>query len=213
MSNNISFYVVTLNGLLDAINPCAIGVLLATIGVLFALGGSRKKILTFGFLYVLATYVTYLLIGLGILKAVHFFGIHNFFAWASAVFMIGMGVYQMNNSMCVIPKKMPKEATVLTGLILGVLVGLCEFPCSGGIYLATVGLIGLKNSFWQGLLLLLWYNFMFVFPLIVIYLIAYNEKVAKILAMMTGSYGEKARKISSWIMILLGLAIIVWLVI
>ncbi len=211
MSNEITFSVVTINGLIDSINPCAIGVLVATVAVLFALGNYQKQILRFGFFYILATYITYLLIGLGILKAVHLFGIHNFFGWASAVALIFMGLWQLKNSACIIPKNMPKEATILAGIIFGFLVGLCEFPCSGGIYLATVGFIGLRETFWSGLLLLMWYNLMFVLPLIALFLFSYNMKNAQMIADIVGKLGVKAKYFSAIAMILLGVGLIVWL--
>lgn len=211
MFDEITFSVVTLNGLIDSINPCAIGVLVATIAILFALGNYQKQILRFGFFYILATYVTYLLIGLGILKAVHMFGIHNFFGWASAIVLILMGAWQLKNSACIIPKNTPKEATILSGIIFGFLVGLCEFPCSGGIYLATVGYIGIQSTFWSGLWLLMWYNLMFVIPLIIIFAIGYNMKSAEFISKLVGKLGIKAKYFSAIAMILMGLALITWL--
>jgi cytochrome c biogenesis protein CcdA len=208
MSNEITFSVVTINGLIDSINPCAIGVLIATVAILFALGNYRNNILRFGFFYILSTYVTYLLIGLGILKAVHLFGIHNFFGWLSAIALILMGFWQLKFSACIIPKKMPKEATILSGIVLG----LCEFPCSGGIYLATIGFIGIQETFWSGLLLLLWYNLMFVLPLIVLFVIAYNERVAKTISVLVGKFGVKARYVSASAMLIIGVLMILWLI-
>lgn len=211
MSSNLSFSVVTVNGLIDSFNPCAIGVLVATISVLFALGNYRKNIAIFGFFYVFTTYITYLLIGLGLLKAMHLFGIHNFFAWASAFFLIAMGVYQWKRSMCIIPKNMPKEATMFAGILLGFLVGLCEFPCSGGVYMATIGFLGLQETFWSGLLLLMWYNLMFVLPLIILFVLAYNLEVAKVIANLVGTHSDRVRKSSAFAMIGMGLLLLLWL--
>ncbi|MCF7905658.1 hypothetical protein K9L63_00490 [Candidatus Gracilibacteria bacterium] len=211
MSDKISFSVVTINGLIDSINPCAIGVLVATVAILFALGNYRKQIVSFGFFYILTTFITYLLIGLGILQAVHMFGIHNFFGWLSAIVLILMGVFQLTRSACIVPKNMPREATMISGIILGFLVGLCEFPCSGGIYLATVGFIGLQETFWSGLWLLMWYNFLFVLPLIVLFFLAYNLKNAQWISRTVGKFGTKARYISASAMIIIGLFFLAWL--
>ncbi len=211
MSSEITFSVVTINGLIDSINPCAIGVLVATVAILFALGNYRKQILSFGFFYILTTFITYLLIGLGILKAVHMFGIHNFFGWLSAIVLIFMGIWQLTRSACIIPKNMPREATMGSGIILGFLVGLCEFPCSGGIYLATVGFIGLQETFWSGLGFLLWYNFLFVLPLILLFLFSYNLKNAQFISKLVGKFGTSARIFSASIMILAGLMFLLWL--
>ncbi len=212
MYDKITLSVVTINGLLDSINPCAIGVLVATVALLFVLGNYRKQILSFGFFYILTTYITYLLIGLGILQAVHMFGIHNFFGWVSAIVLILMGVLQLTRSACIVPKNMPREATMISGIILGFLVGLCEFPCSGGIYLATVGFIGLQETFWSGLGLLLWYNFLFVLPLIALFLFAYNLKNAECIARLVGKFGTRTRIISASAMILLGSGFLLWLI-
>ena len=211
MFNDITFSVVTTNGLIDSINPCAIGVLIATVAILFALGNYRKQILRFGFFYILTIYITYLLIGLGILKAVHLFGIHSFFGWFSAAVLILMGLWQLRHSACIIPKNTPKEATILGGIIFGFLVGLCEFPCSGGIYLATIGFIGLQETFWSGLSLLMWYNLMFVVPLIAIFALSYNIKAAKMISTLVGKFGVKARYFSAIAMISIGVLLIGWL--
>lgn len=212
MSDSVTFGVVTVNGLIDSINPCAIGVLAASVAILFALGNYRQNILRFGFFYILTTYVTYLLIGLGILKAVHLFGIHNFFGWASAFALIAMGVWQFKCSSCIIPKRTPKEATIIAGLVFGFLVGLCEFPCSGGVYLATIGFIGLRETFWSGLLLLLWYNFMFVLPLVLLFALACNLTVANAIRNIVGAFGAKARAASAAAMIAIGTLLLLWLV-
>lgn len=211
MFNSVTFSTVTFNGLIDSINPCAIGVLVATVAVLFALGNYREQIARFGFFYILTTYVTYLLIGLGILKAVHLFGIHNFFGWASAVALIVMGLYQLKNNACIVPKNMPKNATIWAGIVLGFLVGLCEFPCSGGVYLATIGFLGIRETFWSGLAYLLWYNLMFVLPLIALFFFAYHLKGAKLIAEFVGKYGNSARWVSAVAMLGIGGGMIVWL--
>lgn len=211
MLNDSSFWLVTTNGLIDAINPCAIGVLMATIAILFNLGNYRKQILRFGFFYILTTYVTYLLIGLGILKAVHLFGVHNFFGWLSAFALIGMGLIQLRRSCCIMPKKMPEHATVIAGIVFGFLVGLCEFPCSGGIYLATVGYLGIQETFWSGLGLLMWYNLMFIVPLMLVFVFAYNLKTARVISNFVGRFGVKTRYFSAYAMLGLGILFIVWL--
>lgn len=211
MSDKVTFSLITINGLIDSINPCAIGVLAASVAILFSFGNYRAHILRFGFFYILATYVTYLLIGLGILKAVHLFNIHNFFGWASAIALIFMGFWHLKKSACIIPKKTPKEATILAGITFGFLVGICEFPCSGGIYLATVGLIGIEETFWSGLLYLLWYNLMFVLPLIILFITAYNLTAARTISRVVGKLGAKARYVSCSAMIIIGVLLLVWL--
>jgi cytochrome c biogenesis protein CcdA len=64
---------------------------------------------------------------------------------------------------------------------MGVLVGLGEFPCSGSIYVGVLAMLSSGASFIEGLLYLLLYNLMFVLPLILILISAYNvDTLAKI---------------------------------
>ncbi|GFP39531.1 hypothetical protein HKBW3S47_01229, partial [Candidatus Hakubella thermalkaliphila] len=70
-----------------------------------------------------------------------------------------------------------QRATLPSSLALGVLVGLCTFPCSGGIYVAVIGLLASQKSYFQGLGYLLAYNVMFILPLIAILALASNRVV------------------------------------
>ncbi|MDP3725640.1 MAG: hypothetical protein Q8R36_00405, partial [bacterium] len=51
---------------IDAINPCAIGVLILMISVILASGGSRKRLVLLGFLYIFSIFVVYLAAGIGL---------------------------------------------------------------------------------------------------------------------------------------------------
>lgn len=176
-------YLVLINGLIDSFNPCAVGVLIFYLALLLSFQSRRTLLLSFGLFYILSIYATYFLIGLGILKTFHLFGLHNFFGFLAAILILLLGLYHLKEyflpnlyipiispflSRCRIPKIDPK-ISVLSAIILGFLVGICEFPCSGGIYLATVALLSVKETFLRGLLYLLLYNLMFVLPLIIIF--------------------------------------------
>ena len=52
---------------IDSINPCAIGVLILMVSVVLSGGGTLKRMLLLGSLYVFAIFVTYLLAGLGLI--------------------------------------------------------------------------------------------------------------------------------------------------
>jgi len=57
---------VVITAAVDSINPCAIGVLLLLISLMVAMH-TKKKMLIYGFAYIMAIYVTYFLAGLGLL--------------------------------------------------------------------------------------------------------------------------------------------------
>src|SRR3990167_5704924 len=52
--------------LIDSINPCAIGVLILLVSIMIAFK-TKKEMLFYGFIYVFAVFVTYILAGIGIL--------------------------------------------------------------------------------------------------------------------------------------------------
>lgn len=213
------------NGLIDSFNPCAIGVLILYISILLSTNSPRRFILTFGGFYILATFVTYFLIGLGILQVVHLFGVPHFFGWVAAVLVLFIGLYYIKDyylPALQIPVVSPflsrcrmvtwsKKLTIFSAFALGVLIGLCEFPCSGGIYLATVAMLSLKETFWQGVFYLVIYNTMFILPLVVIFILATNKRALARIKSWQSKTAGKAKLVSGTLMALLGILLLVWL--
>jgi len=76
-------------------------------------------------------------------------------------------------------KKRMTNITLVSVAVLGFLVGLCTFPCSGGIYIGILSLLAIQTTFMQGMAFLVIYNIMFVVPLIIILLVAGNKKVTE----------------------------------
>lgn len=179
--SNLFFLFVTVASLVDSVNPCAFSVLLLTVAFLFSLQKSRKFILLTGGAYVLGIFVAYLLIGLGILQALTFFGIPNFVSKIGATIVIVFGVTELLGHFFpsfpirfALPKSAhPKIARFIekgsfpSAFILGGFVALFEFPCTGGPYLMILGLLHDSATHLRGFGYLLWYNFVFVFPLLV----------------------------------------------
>lgn len=216
---------VLINGLIDSINPCAITVLLLFIGLMFSLQKSRQAILLMGFFYILSVYITYFLIGLGVLKIVHLFGVMHFMAYigVSALLLVGL----INLKDYFLPNFLPKinlrislgsrqlisewafKASIPAIMVVGILVGVTEFPCSGAIYFAVLGLLSIKTTFWQGFIYLLLYNVMFILPLVVIYLVASNRLVVEKMINFSESLGRKSQLIMGLIMLALVILILV----
>ncbi|NMB92484.1 MAG: hypothetical protein GYA31_02585 [Parcubacteria group bacterium] len=97
-------------------------------------------------------------------------------------------------------------------MILGFLVGLCEFPCSGGIYLATVALLSIKQTFFQGLIYLLLYNLMFVLPLILIFATMGNKKIFNWFEAIQDKNFGKIKLIMGIAMIISAIILFAWLI-
>ena len=215
------FPLVVVSALIDGINPCAFSVLLLTIAFLFNIGKLRSSVIKIGSTYIFGIFVAYLLIGLGILQALHFFNTPHFMAKVGALLLIALGVLSIINEL--FPKfpiklkiphfahhkmaQMMEKASLPTAFLLGALVGLCEFPCTGGPYLMILGLLHDQSTYLPGLGYLIFYNIIFVLPLVIILLISGNESVVT----KVQSWQQKDRKLMRWggglAMIILGMLI------
>ncbi len=217
---------VLVTGLLDGINPCAFAVILFLIAFLFTIKKTRASIFKMGVTYISAIYMVYFLIGLGILQAIHIFNVHHFMAIAGAYLIIILGTINLINYFFPsfpIKLKIPTaskstlenwihKATIPATLVLGILVGLCVFPCSGAIYVAIIGLLSVKAAYFQAIIYLLLYNIMFVLPLIAILLATSNKYATKKMSEWERSQSKKMYLLSGLIMVALGLIILIWFV-
>ncbi len=173
---------VAVAALIDSINPCAFSILILTIAFLFSLGKLRSSILEIGSAYILGIFLVYMLIGLGILQVLHIFDTPHFMAKVGASLLIVLGLINIINEFFPafpIKLKIPqaahhKIATLMekgslpSAFLLGGLVGVCEFPCTGGPYLMVLGLLHDQTTYAVGLGYLVLYNLIFILPLVII---------------------------------------------
>jgi cytochrome c biogenesis protein CcdA len=217
---------VIVTGLVDSVNPCAFAVILLLLAFLFTLRKSRSHILRLGFVYVGMIFLVYFAIGLGILQAVRFSDDPHFVARSGSWLLIGLGVINLiEYSFPNFPIKlhMPrfagartymliKQATLPTTMAAGLLVGLCTFPCSGGIYVSIITLLNAKTTLAWGVSYLALYNVLFVLPLILILLVVGNRMTAKSWARWER---EQALNIRLWyglIMVALGAIMLLYVI-
>ncbi len=181
---------------IDAINPCAIGVLILMISVILSSGKSVKRLLWLGSLYVMAVMGVYLLAGLGlmyflssiplivteslslivasILIIVAIFEIKDFFWYGEGFSFSISGV----NAARI--KAYAQNISAPGVIFLGAFVSAVELPCTGAPYLAIITLLSQYFDFTAFLLLVL-YNIIFVSPLIIVLLlVAGGMQVEKI---------------------------------
>lgn len=177
------------SAVLDSVHPCSFSILLITIAFLFGIQVSRKKILQLGGTYIAGIFMAYFLIGLGILKVLHLFNTPHFMGRLGATILIIFGVVNLLNRF--FPKipiklKIPGVAHgVMVKLMdrasfpavfgLGLLVGICQFPCMGGPYLMVIGLLRDQVTYFSGFNYLLLYNFILIIPLVVVLFISANK--------------------------------------
>ncbi len=213
--------IITTAALIDSINPCAFSILLLTIAFLFTLGRSHLNILKIGLLYILGIFIVYILIGLGILQTLQIFNIPNFMGKFGASLLIIWGAIELLGAIfpnfpikLKIPQGSHKTMALLmekgsapTAFLLGGFVGLCEFPCTGGPYLMILGLLHDQANFWKGMIYLIYYNLVFILPLIIILIIASNKTLLEKVQNWKSTNIKKMRFASSLAMIILGVVI------
>lgn len=215
---------VILTGLLDSVNPCAFAVILLLIAFLFTIRQSRSRVVQLGLVYIGMIFLVYFAIGLGLLRAVRLSDDPHFVARTGSWLLIGLG--GINLAEYFFPRfpiklHMPsaagrktndwlRQATVPATVGVGLLVGLCTFPCSGGIYVSIITLLNAKTTLGWGVGYLALYNVLFVLPLLVILAAAGNRITAKRWAAWER---EHARRIRLWyglVMVALGASMLLW---
>ena len=219
----MSISLVTIAAVIDSVNFCAFSVLILTIAFLFNAGKTRTNIIKIGGVYIAGIFLIYVSIGLGIMRALNFFNVPHFMGKIGAAILILAGAISiLNEFFPAFPIKLkipafikPKMAILIekgsipAAFFLGVLVGLYEFPCTGGPYLMILGLLHDQATFAKGLVYLIYYNLVFVSPLVIALLIASNKTL---LAKMQSWKEDGNIRIKLWsgvAMVILGIAIFI----
>lgn len=213
---------VIISSLIDSLNPCAFSILFLTIAFLFSLGKAKGEIFKIGGVYILGIFFIYILIGLGILQTLHLFNTPNFMGKVGAAILVTWGGTNLINLIWPafpIKLKIPSfahrglanlmhQATIPAAFGLGILVGLCEFPCTGGPYLMILGLLHDAADYTRGLTYLLLYNLIFVSPLVVILGLAANPQLHEQVKAWRARNAGQAEIVGSLIMVIIGLLIL-----
>ena len=183
-------------GLLDGINPCAFATIVFFISYMSLVGRERKEMLIAGGAFAAAVFVTYLLMGMGLLKFLSF--LNEFSVIAKCVYLLAaigaftlafLSLYdaikarqgkvkemslQLPKSLKLRIHKVIREQTRTSGVIIGaVVIGFAisalELVCTGQVYLPTITFVmGVEGMRPNALSYLVLYNLMFVTPLLVV---------------------------------------------
>ena len=216
---------VLLTGLVDGINPCALAILLFFVSFLFTIRKTRLSVARMGAVYIGAVYVVYFLIGLGLLQASTLFKGH-WLGQAGAVLLILLGLTNLLGA--IFPKfpirlevperskdglqKWMHRATLPTTLVLGILGGWHTFPCSGGPYVAVLGLLASQTSFWEGAGYLVLYNLMFIVPLVVVLILSLDPVLGSKIQAWERHSSRTVRAVTGSAMALMGAGLLIWVI-
>lgn len=225
---------IILAGLVDGINPCAFTVLLlfitallATVqagpGVIHNVKTIRLRLLGLGSIYIAAIFLTYLALGIGLLKSIDFFTRQHIPARFGALLAILFGLWMLKDfflpewgwrlqapgRVADIARQSARRATVPALLAGGFLIGLCTVPCSGAVYLAILSLLALQPTAWLGYSYLVLYNVVFILPLVIILLAASTRPTLNRLAHWNLHHKEWVRLALGSGVVVMGLLILV----
>lgn len=192
--SRITFPLITAAGIVDGINPCAIGMILLLLGYIIVFARQPEKILKLGGLYIATVYLTYLAIGLFFYRSVEFLNFTSyrpiFDRFLGAVLLLA-GLLNLKDFFfpdrgftLEIPQKarpallkLVEKASWPTTIVLGILVTLLETPCSLPIYVGTATILNHSRFSWPIVLIyFLYYNFLFVLPLIIILILVWRGR-------------------------------------
>lgn len=190
----LSFTKITTLALADAVNPCELAVLtMVLITILIQYPEKRRKVLFAGLAFSSAVFLGYMFYGLVMIEI--FATFTNFLAGFSHYIYKGLAIlamilgalnikdffmYQPGGIATEMPlsfrphaKMLIKKITSPAGaFVIGLLITVFLIPCTMGPYIIASGLlaeIGIMNSIpW-----LLWYNFLFVLPMLIITLLVF----------------------------------------
>ncbi len=224
--SSVTVPVVITSGLLDGLNPCAFGVLLSFVAVILAsvalTDDPRPKLWRAGGVYVAGMFLTYLLLGLGIIATVSLFTQTHLPIRLMGFVVVVMGLWALKDVVLPgvgIPLAMPARwhgtvrsaisRTTPIGLFTaGALVGLCTLPCSGAIYMGVLALIA-REPLPLRLSHLVVYNVMFVAPLLVLLAFIANRRVFNHIAHAFLQRKMFVKAIVGVVTVVLGLVILV----
>lgn len=219
----INLPILTATALANGINPCGIGMLITFLGYLLVFGGKGKEkswLIKTGMVYIGTVFVTYLLLGL-VFYQVAFYMQRWWLAGAFKQILGGViviaGLIQIKDVFWQdspihlrmpkigfekINKLMAKTSTGVTVLI-GILTTVFSTPCMLPLYIGTTAVIARSGLPMVAVLgYFLYYNFIFILPLILILVSMVGGK--QVVEMK-----EWEHKNTTWMRFLLGLALII----
>jgi len=216
---------IVISGLIDGINPCAFAVLLFFVSFLlvttrsFSWKKARQKILLVGSFFIVGVYLAYLMIGLAIIRTFSVVGFTHIFGKIGAFIVIILGIINIkdyfhhgkpflsiSSSRWVAIRKYLRICTFPSAFIAGFLTSLSEFPCTGGIYVAILGMLAFRSTFMEGFIYLIIYNLAFIFPLIIILLFSSRKRVIRFsIEKWQQHQGKFMRLLSGLMMIMIGI--------
>ena len=219
----IPISVLLLAALADAANPCALAVLILLLATVISAKGKNYALLS-GFMFSLAIFLSYLLMGFGAYKAITVFNIAKYLSLGAGILAILIALANFKDVfwygkffIMEVPltwrPKMQEIIRKATGpwsaFGVGFVVSLFLVPCASGPYVSILAKLAEKVDPAKTVSLLMFYNLVFVSPMLLITLAMYffNIKMKKLEAIRKDNL-RLLHAVTGIIMLLLGIYLI-----
>lgn len=224
----VSLPLVTVAGLVDSLNPCAIGIIILLLTSLIIFAKKPQRVLPTGLLYIFAVFLTYLALGLIFYQSFTKINIAPFRFYfnktlGSLLFLAGVinlkdFVFPQIGPHLEVPdfgkrylQKMARTVSYPMAFILGILVTILGTPCSLPIYVGTVHILSRSGLGILGILgYFIYYNFLFILPLLIILLLVWKGNEWKLI-----EFQDLEHRGKRWMRLALGILLLgmgIWLV-
>jgi cytochrome c biogenesis protein CcdA/glutaredoxin len=220
-------------GLIDGLNPCAFATLVFFVSYLTFTGRKGREILFVGISFTLGVFITYLLVGVGLLKVIQSLSFFN---------ALGRWVYLITALLCLVlavltfrdffrarkgqasemTLKLPMtlrrrinkviregaqvQAFVAMAFVTGFLVSLIELACTGQVYVPTiVYVLSQPELAAQAFLYLVIYCLAFILPLVVVFVLSYFGTTSEQLGQFVNRHTATIKLVTGVVFLGLGL--------
>lgn len=205
--------VITIAGLVDGINPCAFATIVFFISFLTLNSYRKDQIAYIGSTFIVAVFLTYLALGLGIFVAFKKLEVFSLFSqllyYIIALLALGLGIYSLcdyikykrtgetkgcslkvyNRLRSLTESRRGSIVLIIAAFINGFIIALLESACTGQVYFPTIAFVAkvprLRTS---AFLYLVLYNLAFILPLLGIFVLAYKGFTSEKIALFTNRH-------------------------
>ena len=191
---------VLLAGIVDGFNPCSFAIMISLAGILAIGGRKRRARIIGGLAFCAGTFVTYMLMGLGLMQAMKALEglrvVHDVVMAVLALALFVLSFLSFRDALkfkkvpvfSVVTLKLPEgvkvlirkiameswsgPAVALAGFGCAFLVTLLDALCTGQVYVPVLALISREPGAWRSVALLALYNLAFIVPLVAVFVLA-----------------------------------------
>ena len=191
---------VLLAGIVDGLNPCSFAIMISLAGILAIGGRKRRARIIGGLAFCAGTFVTYMLMGLGLMQALKALEglrvVHDVVMVVLALALFVLSFLSFRDALkykkvpvfSVVTLKLPEgvkvlirkiameswsgPAVALAGFGCAFLVTLLDSLCTGQVYVPVLALLAKERESSRAVALLVLYNLAFIAPLVAVFVVA-----------------------------------------